>query len=243
MPELVQNALQPMTRARIERESASSTVVALPTSALTWEGFRAWANTDACPEHGHFSFLRHEVVIDMSPERLGSHNGPKSELHFVLLRIIREGNLGFLFIDGVRISHEQAMISHEPDLVFVSRGTLESGTARLIPSADGRDYCEILGTPDLVVEVVSPPSVTKDYHTLRERYHAAGIPEYWLVDAREETLVLEILRHTPAGYEPMPDVDGWVNSPVLQHAFRLERQIDPLGPWVFTLHTRSAGVA
>jgi Uma2 family endonuclease len=36
----------------------------------------------------------------------------------------------------------------------------------------------------MVLEVVSASSVEPDTQTLRELYWAAGIKEYWLVDAR-----------------------------------------------------------
>ncbi|MFC1707929.1 Uma2 family endonuclease, partial [Planctomycetota bacterium] len=36
--------------------------------------------------------------------------------------------------------------------------------------------------PDIVVEVVSPGSETRDYQDKRSEYLAAGIREYWIVD-------------------------------------------------------------
>jgi Uma2 family endonuclease len=38
--------------------------------------------------------------------------------------------------------------------------------------------------PDLVVEVVSPDGVDRDYVEKREEYLAAGVREYWIVDPR-----------------------------------------------------------
>lgn len=40
--------------------------------------------------------------------------------------------------------------------------------------------------PLLVVEVVSPESITRDYRYKRSEYASLGIPEYWIVDAQEE---------------------------------------------------------
>jgi len=41
----------------------------------------------------------------------------------------------------------------------------------------------ILTTPPLlVVEIVSPESIRRDYRTKRSEYAAVGIPEYWIVD-------------------------------------------------------------
>ena len=43
---------------------------------------------------------------------------------------------------------------------------------------------------DLVVEVVSPDDPTRDLVTKRADYAEAGIPEYWIVDPRFETITV-----------------------------------------------------
>ncbi|MCI0457171.1 MAG: Uma2 family endonuclease [Gemmataceae bacterium] len=45
--------------------------------------------------------------------------------------------------------------------------------------------------PEVVIEVVSPESVQRDYVEKRQEYLAFGVKEYWIVDAdRQEVLVL-----------------------------------------------------
>jgi Putative restriction endonuclease len=45
--------------------------------------------------------------------------------------------------------------------------------------------------PELVIEVVSPGSVDRDYVDKREEYWTLGIKEYWIVDAaKEKALIL-----------------------------------------------------
>jgi Uma2 family endonuclease len=54
-----------------------------------------------------------------------------------------------------------------------------------------RDDFWTVWLPDLVIEVISPGSETRDYTEKREEYLQAGIKEYWIVDAeRQEILVL-----------------------------------------------------
>ena len=105
-------------------------------------------------------------------------------------------------------------------------------------AAAGR-FIEIEGAPDLVVEVVSDSSTTKDRQRLKAAYHGAGLPEYWIVDGRTEPLGFELLRHRPAGYEPSPtDAAGYRNSRVLQRDVRIDRNPGRGGLIYFELEAR-----
>jgi Uma2 family endonuclease len=97
---------------------------------------------------------------------------------------------------------------------------------------------ELVGTADMVLEIVSTSSVTKDTLRLRDHYWRAGVKESWLVDARSETPRFEILRHTMAGSIAVEPQDGWLASAVFGRAFKLTRQADPLGHALYVLETR-----
>src|SRR5205807_1516797 len=90
-------------------------------------------------------------------------------------------------------------------------------------------YLELEGTPDMVLEVVSTSSMRKDTVDLRRAYWAAGIQEYWLVDARKEPLTFEILRHGAKGYRAAQRQQGWLRSGVFGKTFRLVRRTGALG--------------
>ena len=126
--------------------------------------------------------------------------------------------------------------------MFASWETVRSGRLRLVERSKD-DYVEVEGTPDMVLEVVSTSSVRKDTELLRELYWRAGIPEYWLVDARGETPSFQILRPTAEGYVETEAQDGWLLSAVFGYAFRLTRQTDPLGHRQYRLEARPARVA
>ncbi len=187
----------------------------LPLSALTWDGFREWATSDRFPEQGRISFLGNEVYVDMSAERLNSHVEPKGAIFYALKQYEIETKSGRAFLDGVLVSHKAATLSTEPDVLFVRNESLARGTVTFKPTADRKDHIELLGSPDLVVEIVSPSSVKKDYHTLRDIYHAAGVAEYWTIDVREDVLVFDLLVWHEQAYVLAEDRDGWLHSPVL----------------------------
>ena len=56
------------------------------------------------------------------------------------------------------------------------------------------DWSAVCQTPPmLVVEVVSPESVKRDYRYRRSEYGALMIPEYWIVDPLESKVSVLIL--------------------------------------------------
>ena len=73
------------------------------------------------------------------------------------------------------------------------------------------------GPPDLVVEIVSPDSVARDYREKYLDYQAAGVREYWIVDPLSQTL--EASRLEDAAYRPIAEADGRVSSAVLPGFF------------------------
>lgn len=206
-------------------------------AAASHRAFREWAASDDGPEYGKWAYIDGKVVVDVSPEYIGSHTGLKGEVFGVLRSIGREAGLGEAMCDGVLVSNPVAGVSNEPDVVFVTWESVRAGRVRLTPGRRRpKDSKELVGSPDIVVEVVSDGSVQKDEVRLRAAYYAAGIPEYWLMDGRdEEKLRFDLLRRGDAGYEPAEVADGWVVSAVLGRRFRLERGLGPGGWWSYAL--------
>jgi Uma2 family endonuclease len=212
--------------------------VVVPRTATTLAGFREWSSSDAFPERGKITFVAGEVIVDMSPERLGSHNAVRMAIHRVVGDLVLSDDLGTFYGDGARFVHKGAKVSNEPDSMVVLWETFASGAVRDIPTKDGDDWIELEGTPDWVMEIVSPSSVTKDTVVLRERYHRAGVGEYWLIDVRGDKLVFTILIHHPDGYHAAPTKAGWQKSKVFGKQFRLIRRTDRRGRPAFRLEMK-----
>jgi Uma2 family endonuclease len=213
--------------------------IRIPPSAHTFDGFRAWSQSDDFPEQGRICFIQGEIVIDMSGDELQTHNKVKGEVARILLNLNAKHDLGELYVDGAQISNETAGVSNQPEGCFCSWEALESERVRLIPrEGEAGQFIEVEGTPDWVMEIVSDSSVHKDTHQLRIAYHAAGIPEYWLIDARGEEIRFEILWYTAAEYVPAPEKNGWQESKVFKRKFRLQRRRGRLGLWQYTLQMK-----
>jgi Uma2 family endonuclease len=210
--------------------------VSVPEWVTDLAAFRRWADSPDFPETGRVCYLPGEVWIDMSKEQTFTHLAVKNEFNIVLGPLVKAGQLGLYLPDGARLSNVDADFAVVPDAVFVSAAGLRD-RVRLL---EGRDegYVELEGTPDLVLEVVSRSSVRKDRQVLRKACWEAGIPEYWLVDARPEPLVFDILRHGPRGYRAPAKAKGWVRSAAFGKWFRLSRRLNALEHPEYTLEAR-----
>ena len=137
------------------------------------------------------------------------------------------------------VTNVAANVSNNPDASFASWKGLDSGRVRLVPRKGEEDrFKDLEGTPDWVLEVVSDGSEEKDTEWLRDAYHRAGIPEYWLVDARGDEIVFQILYHRKRGYVAAPINNGWQKSRVFGREFRLTRKRTRRNLWDYTLEMR-----
>jgi Uma2 family endonuclease len=212
--------------------------VEIPMNLSSLADFRRWAVSDDFPERGRIDYVAGRIEVDMSPEDFFCHGTLKTEIIRVLAGRVKQEDLGHLVSDRTRVSSVEAGLSAEPDVVFLSHATLESGRARLVPksgSEPGR-YVELEGAPDLIVEIVSDHSVAKDTRRLPKAYFEAGVCEFWLADARGAELIFQIHRRGESGYEVVSaDADGYQMSAVFECGFRLDSRRDAKGNWTFDL--------
>jgi Uma2 family endonuclease len=213
--------------------------VRIPSWVNDLESFRRWSRSDDYPERGWVSFLDGEIWVDTHMEQLFTHNQVKTEFTIVLGGLMKGDELGYFFSDRVALSNESANLSTEPDGTFCSFAAL---AARRVSFVEGVEegHVEIEGAPDIVLEVVSAYSVRKDTKILRQLYWRAGIPEYWLVDARKTPVQFDILRWTERGYSATRRKQGWLKSKVFGRSFLLETKADRLGHPQFILRVQGA---
>jgi Uma2 family endonuclease len=211
----------------------------IPSDAHSLEGFRRWAPSEAFPESVAISLIRGELVIEMSPERIEAHNQAKAEIGAALYLLVKQLDLGKFYPDGAWITNDAAALSTEPDATFASWQTLESSRVRLIVHGENEeDGVELRGSPDWVLEVVSPTSVHKDAELLLTAYYQAGVLEYWLIDARGETIQFTLYTRGLKGFVAATPNEGWFASPIFGREFHLDRERDRIGGWRYTLHIR-----
>jgi Uma2 family endonuclease len=221
-----------MTTLLLEDESLQ-----IPDGINDLAAFRAWFDSDSFPDRGRFFFLDGAVWLDLTREELFAHNQVKQEFNLVLGGLVKAQKLGRYFPDGIQIVNLAAELSSQPDGSFVSHASLRDHRVKLTPGKAG-GLAELEGIPDMVLEVVSRSSIYKDTDRLIELYWRAGIPEYWLADARTDTLRFDIFRLGSKGYKLVRKTAGYAKSQVFGKSFQLTRQLDESGNPEFSLAIR-----
>lgn len=193
--------------------------VRIPVWVIDHASFRRWAQSSEYPDRGRYAFLDGELWVDTSMERF-IHNQLKTQIAATLTQMATSERLGHYLSDRMMLSHEEVGLSTEPDGMLVSHESLESGKCGL---EGGEEAIEVVGTPDMVLEVVSPTSRQKDLVVLRELYWRAGIPEYWIVEPQKDGISFDILRRGIKGYSPVRKRAGRLKSEVFAKSFELKR--------------------
>jgi Uma2 family endonuclease len=135
-----------------------------PPAKMTYEEFLAWADEDTWAE-----WVDGEVTVLMSAS--DEHQDLAGFLT-ALLRLFTEAHQsGVVRPAPFQMKTGPALPGREPDIIFVAREHLD----RL-----KRAYLD--GPADLVVEIVSPESRSRDRGTKFYEYEQGGVREYWLLD-------------------------------------------------------------
>jgi Uma2 family endonuclease len=133
---------------------------------------------------------RYEIIdgqLLMAPAPDTWHQDWLGDLYTLLRAFVKKHQLGRLFMAPVDVVLDEEN-TVQPDLVFVATNNLGIIQRRAI-----------FGTPDLLVELVSPSSVRRDRVEKMKLYARFGVKEYWIGDAAKRSL--DILTLTKDRYE------------------------------------------
>lgn len=165
-----------------------------PEGKVTFEEFLALAD-----EAIHAEWEDGEVIF-MSPASR-KHQDLSDWLTTILRVYIRQRKLGQLLSAPFTIHLKVTEQGREPDLIFLKTENL----GRLHDT-----YLE--GPADLVIEIVSPESVSRDRGRKFVEYESEGIPEYWLIDPIRQQAEFYRLGDDSHYHLSLPDAEGVYHS-------------------------------
>jgi Uma2 family endonuclease len=213
-------------------------LIDIPGWVSNFKSFRRWFQSGEFPETGRICFINNDIWVDLSVEELFSHNQVWFEIGRVLGTLMKQTKYGLFVPEGMRYSHLQSNLSTEPDGMVISNEALDKGRVKLVGGEKG-EQTEVIGSPEIVIEVVSRSSEVKDNEWAMAAYFDADIQEYWLVDARDvDNIQFEIYKRGKKEFASMRKQSGWVKSGVLGKAFRLVQSENAAGNPEFTLEVR-----
>ena len=171
-----------------ETRASQSTEPAVPEPPVSYEEFLEWADEDVRAEwiDGHIHVMspasdQHQDVV---------------EFLLALARLLVEHHgEGWVRSSLFQMKTDVRPSGREPDLMYVR----EEHRDRITDT-----YLD--GPADLVVEVISSESGTRDRGEKFYEYEEAGIPEYWLVDPEREELAVYRLKE---GRSPETTSSEW----------------------------------
>lgn len=157
---------------------------------------------DLCqmPNDGNrYEVIEGELVVNPAPAK--KHQKVAVRL-FDLFYDQEKAGLGEAYFAPVDVRLDANGIV-QPDILFIRRDRLGIyGDGGLVD-----------GSPDLVVEILSPSTRAYDLAQKARLYARGGVPEYWVADPDEPSLTVYALR---AGrYEPLAAEAGTARSVVL----------------------------
>ncbi|HYC57607.1 MAG TPA: Uma2 family endonuclease [Candidatus Binatia bacterium] len=147
---------------------------------FTQDEFVRWLEQRPASDIHHYELLDGHIV--MTPPAGHPHGTVEGQIIYLLQRHVRAGNLGIVngSSTGYALPLGQTL---EPDVSFVSSATLAAG-----PAPEVGKFLRIV--PDLVVEILSESTESRDLGEKRSIYERNGVAEYWLVAPQERQVTV-----------------------------------------------------
>lgn len=180
--------------------------------SMSYDEWQAWYDKE---EHQRGEWVRGEVIPFVPASII--HQRISGFLFSLMTFYAMRGSLGEVFVDGTELWLPTSQAARLPDISFVAAKHTDLLTAHRLD-----------GYADLVVEIISPDSVTRDRRLKFAEYQAAGVPEYWVIDPRprRQTVSVHVLDENGQYQELEPDHLGRFRSRAMPGFW-----IDPTWLW------------
>ncbi|WP_420635552.1 Uma2 family endonuclease [Candidatus Palauibacter sp.] len=142
----------------------------MPLPSITWQ------DVQQMPDDGN----RYEAIegdLYVTPAPTFRHQRVSWQLGKALDRLLEEPGHGVVVQAPFGVEFPATGEGVQPDLLFVSRAR-----RGIIANAG------VVGAPDLVIEILSPSTASRDRSIKLRLYERQGVDEYWIVDPDENAV-------------------------------------------------------
>ncbi|MCP9462936.1 MAG: Uma2 family endonuclease [Nitrospira sp.] len=129
---------------------------------------------------------RYEIIdgdLFMTPAPVTRHQTIAMRLSHLLMTYLESHPVGIVLAAPCDVVLSEVDVV-QPDLLLIRHDSAARITEK-----------NIQGPPDIIIEILSPGTATRDRDLKRKRYEHFGVQEYWLVDPDQNTLEILALKN------------------------------------------------
>jgi Uma2 family endonuclease len=155
------------------------------------------------PDDGNrYEILNGELIMTAAPYI--PHQRICGKLFIELTNFITKNNIGEVFIAPCDVFFDEKNV-YQPDIIFIS-----SENKNIIIEAN------IKGSPDLLIEIISPSTAYYDLFEKKEIYEKFGVKEYWIIDPQKHWIEIYTLKQNKYSLFSRIEKKGKIKSSLLK---------------------------
>lgn len=148
-----------------------------------------------------------ENQFHMSPAPNPFHQRLSVRLSSVIFSHVDQLQLGEVFHAPTDLFLDEHSNAVQPDIFFFSK------KSNVVVNMEG-----VHGTPDLIIEILSPGNKSYDLNTKKDLYEKFGVREYWVIDP--DSKIATGFELNQNSYHPIGNYTGHLISNLLKSTFK-----------------------
>lgn len=154
------------------------------------------------PEGAPYQLIGGQLV--MTPSPVPYHQEISRNLEFKILAFVEKNRLGHIYNAPLDVYFSDTDV-FQPDIIFIRKEREE-----II------GVTKIEGSPDIVIEILSPSTAYYDLKNKFRTYETYGVNEYWIVDPGLKRIEVYENRNNRFKMYDEAEADGSISSRVLE---------------------------
>ncbi|MFZ3091562.1 MAG: Uma2 family endonuclease [Nitrospirota bacterium] len=152
------------------------------------------------PEGAPYQLIGGELI--MTPSPIPYHQKILGKIFFEMNKFVEEKNLGEVYLAPIDVYFSETDV-YQPDIIFISKERLNIIGEK-----------KIEGSPDLIVEILSPATAYYDLRIKKEMYERGSVKEYWIVDPMQK--IIEVFVNKNGKFESLGNFKDVVKSSLIE---------------------------